>query len=117
MAAIYENDHVNSSIREDYQRDGKLQETMSHLIKTEPDRKCENKFTQVLRIIESTRFTRIENPVEVLQNELHSVGLDGSVLDEDQVLVFALETRLSRKFRRILLKYKPLLKLINQKHW
>jgi len=107
MAETYENNHVDSNLKEDNQRDGKQQETMPPHINTEPGRKCENKFTQVLQIIESIRFNWIENPVEVLQNELHSIGLDGTILDEDQVLVFALKTRLSRKFRRRLLRHKP----------
>jgi len=65
---------------------------MPPLINTEPDRKSENKFTQVLQIIESIRFTWIENPVEVLQNELHSIGLDGTVLDVEFVLAPQHET-------------------------
>ena len=115
MAEIYENDHANPSLKADTQRDEKQQEMMPIFTNTEPVRKRENRFTQVL--FESIRFTWSENLVEVLQNELHSIGLDGTVLDEDPVLVFALKTRLSRRFRRKLLKYKPFLKLINQRHW
>jgi len=118
MAETYVNDHANPSLKEDKQGNGAQQETMlPPFINTEPDRKREDRVVQVLQIIKSIRFTWIKSPAEVLQNEFQSVGLDGTVLDEDPILIFTLKRRLFGKFRRKLRRYKPLLNLINQKYW
>jgi len=72
---------------------------------------------QALFILKSTNFLWRQSPIKTLQDKLRICGLDLTVFGEDPILFCTLKQRLFRKFRGSLRKYKPLLYLVNQKHW
>jgi len=86
-------------------------------IDLEQIRKREDRVAQALQLIKSIRFNWVKSPVKVLQNGLQFMGLDWTVFEEDPVLFCTIRQRLSGKFRKHLRRYRPLLDLINQRHW
>jgi len=72
---------------------------------------------QALFILQSTNFRWRQSLIKTLQDNFRICGLDLTVFEEDPLLFCTFKQRLFRKFRGSLRKYKPLLCLINQKHW
>jgi len=86
-------------------------------IDSEQVRKRDIRVYQALFIIKSTLFNWSRSPVETLQDKIQALGLDLTVFEEDPILFCTLKWRLFGKFRKHLRKYRPLLFLINRKHW
>jgi len=72
---------------------------------------------QALFILKSTNFRWHRSPIKTLQDKFRIYGLDLTVFGEDPILFCTFKQRLFGKFRGSLRKYKPLVCLINQKHW
>jgi len=91
--------------------------TLTHFCDKEEVRDREIQVHQALSMLKSTNFTWYQSPIRVLQNKLRILGLDWTDFKEDPILFYIFKQRLSEKFRGNLTKYKPLLSLINQRHW
>jgi len=115
MTARYVTIRSKMSLKEEQQLAGG--QAMTHFIDEEEVRKREIRENQTLSMLKSTNFTWFRSPIKVLQNKLRVLGLDWTVFEEDPILFCIFKQRLSGKFRGNLKKYKPLLSLINQRHW
>jgi len=90
---------------------------LTHFSDIEEFREREIRVHQALSILKSTNFIWCQSPIRVLQNKLQILGLDWTVFEEDPILFYTFKQRVSEKVCENLTKYKPLLSLINQRHW
>jgi len=92
-------------------------QTLTYFFDEEEVRESKIRVHQALSMLKSTNYTWCQSPIKILQIKLRILGLDWTGFEEDPILFCIFKQRLSGKFRGNLKKYKPLLSLINQRHW